>query len=65
MCLYDGRLYLFWQIWVFYLPTTAMGCWAFGLGCDLAVILGRRGDNALRILFSHLNKVIQVHHLCG
>ncbi len=50
---------------IFYLPTAVSRCRAFSLVCDLADILGRRGDNTLRILFSHLNKVIQVHQLCG
>lgn len=61
---------LWWQVisiflLIFYLPTAVLRCRAFSLVCDLADILGCRRDNALGILFSHLNKVIQVHQLCG
>ena len=57
--------FYFCVVWLFYLPTTVLSCWAFSLGCDLVVILGRRGNDALCILLSHLNKVIQVHQVCG
>lgn len=52
-------------LFLFYLPTTVMLFRNFSLDCDLAAILGHRGDNTLCILFSHLNKVIQIHQLCG
>lgn len=52
---------------VFYLPTPTTVMWFrdFSLDCDLAAILGHRGDNTLCILLSHLNKVIQIHQMCG
>ena len=52
-----------WLTGYLYLPVTLKRSFSFAFG--LAAILGNRWDNTLCILFSHLNKVIQVHKLIG
>lgn len=53
-------------ILVIYLSASVMSvCRAFRLVFHLAPTLRCGGDYTLRILFSHLYKVIQVHQLAG